>query len=992
MDSTYGPLDNYGLHKYALIGDDEGVRRALSKGADINALDTAGRTALMCVVAGEHWQNIDAYDASFMSPKRLNALKIILSQPDISLFTLNAPHSSMNGVIPLCMAAWLNQPDAVQMLLEESVDSVSVDGMDAHGATALMYAARDGSLEVVRVLLSHGARPDFRDRNHRTSVQFALPYPQILWLCETVLRRHRWRESKSADRTRLCLGTERIIELACASMPSTEDLEPPPLSIFTQEAIARLTNTLVSCIRSCDVAFMHSLLFSPAVHASSPPALYPMSVPPLVNVQDANGWSLIHHCCAAEYPSIEILDTLYCAGADVSAFTAQEQQTPLHVLARFAHSTSAHDYSDSIHSLQQFTLHLVQDLRAPLLARDKDDETCIHLAAEHGHSIELLMLLIECDSTGAVRKMRNSRGLTPLEVAKKEFAHAFVSEKDNIPASALSNCNMRPSDSFASLSSLSDLKSPYHGIISDGSSIFSSSDTFDVGETTHQLLLNLRATSTTLAHPRDPAHIQSLEDRLDETSAQCNSIVIHFRSRIEEAARVVDDLKKSAARIGAVRDGVVLATRSKSIMRQIKPMTVTSRRRQRDSEDSQTTAVHGTGSSVVDDDAGSAPSSPSSLNRQLTDRVSTGVQTTLLDLFVVTNSPSPSDAAWTERFVRSPESGACRAHFEGIWDAECQLAQIRQQQIERASSVTPTPTSPGSVEASKSTLRLKHIIKKKKKLEDKIMEIEADSDHLRLLKKDTMTGPSRVKAWLKRMMVTTAAAQAVEPSQQALPKLQIVLDLEDQGSCFVGHEIKRPHSHAAPKSTTKSGDALDASIDNALRTSPIVLENAHRDLISIGECLAAAEQFIDSANHSISRTQRIVKRALKKREALIADLHAAATAEALHPQTSDLLSAAADTSADTLSPGLLGYTTALSLSARPSLASISTIYSTASSVASVAATLTENDDEDTRIIRRLLLRKIEAQTSGAWDEVDKVTGWLSIVKESVRSVKRRAYL
>jgi hypothetical protein len=73
------------------------------------------------------------------------------------------------------------------------------------------------------------------------------------------------------------------------------------------------------------------------------------------------------------------------------------------------------------------------------------------------------------------------------------------------------------------------------------------------------------------------------------------------------------------------------------------------------------------------------------------------------------------------------------------------------------------------------------------------------------------------------------------------------------------------------------------------------------------------------------------------------------------------------------------------------LASITTIYSNRSSI-SLAATLTENDDEDTRIIRRLLLRKIEAQTSGIWDEVDSVTGWLQIVKEAVRGVKRRAYL
>ena len=81
------------------------------------------------------------------------------------------------------------------------------------------------------------------------------------------------------------------------------------------------------------------------------------------------------------------------------------------------------------------------------------------------------------------------------------------------------------------------------------------------------------------------------------------------------------------------------------------------------------------------------------------------------------------------------------------------------------------------------------------------------------------------------------------------------------------------------------------------------------------------------------------------------------------------------------------------LSSRPSLASITTIHSNRSSVISVAATLTEHsDDEDTRIIRRLLLRKIEAQTSGIWDEVDTVTGCLHIVKEAIRGVKRRAYL
>jgi hypothetical protein len=81
----------------------------------------------------------------------------------------------------------------------------------------------------------------------------------------------------------------------------------------------------------------------------------------------------------------------------------------------------------------------------------------------------------------------------------------------------------------------------------------------------------------------------------------------------------------------------------------------------------------------------------------------------------------------------------------------------------------------------------------------------------------------------------------------------------------------------------------------------------------------------------------------------------------------------------------------INVAARASLASISTMYSTATT-SSATATMSGHADDDTRHIRRLLLRKIEAQISGAWDEVDQIMVWLQIIKEAVRGVKRRAYL
>jgi len=152
-----------------------------------------------------------------------------------------------------------------------------------------------------------------------------------------------------------------------------------------------------------------------------------------------------------------------------------------------------------------------------------------------------------------------------------------------------------------------------------------------------------------------------------------------------------------------------------------------------------------------------------------------------------------------------------------------------------------------------------------------------------------------------------------------------------------------------------------------------VLRAARRDLLTILQCLNSAEQFINLANHSIARAERAVKRAVKKREAIIANLHRSLSVG--DPSDTD--------------PGTPVFHN--SLSTRPSIATLSSVYSS-HSYASVTPTLMENDDEDVQAVRRLLVRKIEAGITGSWDEIDKVMNWLPIVKEVVRGVKRRAYL
>ena len=72
-----------------------------------------------------------------------------------------------------------------------------------------------------------------------------------------------------------------------------------------------------------------------------------------------------------------------------------------------------------------------------------------------------------------------------------------------------------------------------------------------------------------------------------------------------------------------------------------------------------------------------------------------------------------------------------------------------------------------------------------------------------------------------------------------------------------------------------------------------------------------------------------------------------------------------------------------------SSASSSRSSSARSSVVSLAMTFREEEDEDTRALRRLLLRKISAHVDGAYDEVDRMNTWLCVVKTVLRDLSTR---
>jgi ankyrin repeat protein len=124
------------------------IRALLAKGADVNAAQVDGMTAL-------HWAvyNDDAETAGLLVRSRAN---------------VNA--TNRYGVPPLFLACTNGNANLVRLLLDAGANAnSSLPG----GETVLMDAARAGNLEAVKALLARGANPNAKERREQTALMWA---------------------------------------------------------------------------------------------------------------------------------------------------------------------------------------------------------------------------------------------------------------------------------------------------------------------------------------------------------------------------------------------------------------------------------------------------------------------------------------------------------------------------------------------------------------------------------------------------------------------------------------------------------------------------------------------------------------------------------------------------------------------------------------------------------------------------------------------------
>ncbi|KAG0766413.1 hypothetical protein G6F60_000416 [Rhizopus arrhizus] len=432
------------LNIAVLGGHADMTRLLLSAGADINSKDGRGRTALVCAIYGLDLDasNINTSNLDLISqtnPNHFDIMKdILMSDPNLYYATLDSPQYEIKGITPLCLTSYLGKTDIIQLLLDDG--RVNVDGTDSKNATALMYAARDGTVPVVKILLRYNASPDITDSHGWSAIQYAERNPEIVQLCEQVLRVKRSEYTGNDDvALRYPLNYNKLSHLI-NTMPNyvsslshiqfdtLHDLDI--LDPSTQPLVQVIQAAFLQAIKVHDHLSLQTLLMKPPTLNSHQTRLGP---PLLINHHDPKtGLTPFHHAMRTKpLPSLETIKLLYHAGADMNAQTYYGR-TALHHLARFGMDQDGSwgiQKSNTIPSgvsIKDIDVPHHLALCASLLIRlgalvniaDPTGNTPLHFAAEFGGIAEVIEVLIL--EGGADIHVKNKKGSTPLDVCKSE--------------------------------------------------------------------------------------------------------------------------------------------------------------------------------------------------------------------------------------------------------------------------------------------------------------------------------------------------------------------------------------------------------------------------------------------------------------------------------------------------------------------------------------------------------------------------------------------
>lgn len=366
------------------------TRTLLEKGANLHLSTNEGDSAVMLAAKNGHRAVVDLLldrGAKIPSTGRDGQSLIVAAiQGDLNLIKeliekgadLDAKTNGGGGRNGLFWAAAMGNADVERFFLEK--ETLAEPPPKTQNKTkpkkkpddSLNHAAKNGKLEIVKLLLENNRDPNYKDSGGDTALTLAAEHGHKE-IVELLLENGADKNSKNGD------GDSALILAVQKGYPSVVSvLLANGADIEAKDKKGK--TALIWAVSNNDLEITTQIL----------------EKKPKIDTKDNNGWPALH--VAAKNGFSDITSLLCKNGSDLNAKITQANKSPLMLASEFGHTETAKTLIES---------------GASVNAQDSEGSGPLFLAAEGGH-LDTVKLLLD---NGADFKAESNEGVTPLMAA-----------------------------------------------------------------------------------------------------------------------------------------------------------------------------------------------------------------------------------------------------------------------------------------------------------------------------------------------------------------------------------------------------------------------------------------------------------------------------------------------------------------------------------------------------------------------------------------------